>query len=125
MPAEPGATVSDPALGDGHFLLMPTLQAGWHPGNGIVMATVGWGLLDGAHNHDHDAHGHGGPTTATTATTRLRARRAASSILTPAASSCFASTAVLPSASTTAACGARRDWTASSCRAIRVASPAQ
>ena len=54
-------TVSDPALGDGHFLLMPTLQAGWHPGNGIVMATVGWGrVLDGAHNHDHDAHGHGG-----------------------------------------------------------------
>ena len=53
-------TVSDPALGDGHFLLMPTLQAGWHPGNGIVMATVGWGrVLDGAHNHDHDAHGHG------------------------------------------------------------------
>ena len=54
-------TVSDPALGDGHFLLMPTLQAGWHPGNGIVMTTVGWGrVLDGAHNHDHDAHGHGG-----------------------------------------------------------------
>ena len=51
-------TVSDPALGDGHFLLMPTLQVGWHPGNGIVMATVGWGrVLDGAH---HDAHGHGG-----------------------------------------------------------------
>ena len=54
-------TVSDPALGDGHFLLMPTVQAGWHPGQGILMGTLGWGrVLDGAHSHDHGDHGHDG-----------------------------------------------------------------
>ena len=52
-------TVSEPALGDGHFLLMPTLQVGWHPGNGILMSTVAWGrVLDGAHHHDEEGHGH-------------------------------------------------------------------
>ena len=45
-------TVSDPALGDGHFLLLPTLQAGWHPSRWIVMAVVGWGqTLDDDHHH--------------------------------------------------------------------------
>ena len=114
-------TVSDPALGDGHFLLMPTLQAGWHPGNGIVMATVGWGrVLDGAHNHDHDAHGHGGHDHGDHG--HDAAESAPGSIVNPHASSepCFASTAVHTSASTTAACGSRRDWTASkSCRAMK------
>lgn len=54
-------TVSDPALGDGHFLLMPTLQAGWHPGNGVLMGTLGWGrVLDGGHKHGHGGDGHEG-----------------------------------------------------------------
>jgi len=53
-------TVTDPKLGDGHFLMLPTLQAGWHPGNAIVMATVGWGqVLDGGHSHGGTDHAHG------------------------------------------------------------------
>jgi hypothetical protein len=45
-------TVTDPSLGDGHFLILPTLQAGWHPGSGILMGVLGWGrVLDGGHHH--------------------------------------------------------------------------
>jgi hypothetical protein len=45
-------TVSNPALGDGHFLLLPTVQAGWHPGSVIMMAVLGWGrALEGEHHH--------------------------------------------------------------------------
>ena len=45
-------TVRNPALGDGHFLLLPTLQTGWHPGSTIMMAVLGWGrVLEGEHHH--------------------------------------------------------------------------
>jgi len=60
-------SVSDEALGDGHFLILPTVQFGWYPSNAILSAIVGWGqVLDGNHNHSeshhssgHDDHGHG------------------------------------------------------------------
>lgn len=53
-------TVSQPALGDGHFLLLPTVQGAWMPDNKLVMATFGWSqVLDGEHNHSADeTHGH-------------------------------------------------------------------
>ena len=63
-------TVTSEALGDGHFLILPTLQGGWHPGSGILMTTIGLGqVLDNNHTHgpseshttethDHHEHAH-------------------------------------------------------------------
>ena len=48
-------TVTDPALGDGHFLLLPTLQMGWHPSQWIAMAVLGWGQTLDDHHHHHSA----------------------------------------------------------------------
>lgn len=60
-------TANDPALGDGHFLLLPYGRFGTRWTSWYFESQLGWAvaLTGGHHHHDHD-HGHGAATTPVT-----------------------------------------------------------
>lgn len=60
-------TVSQPSLGDGHILTLPTIQVGLFPKSSILMTTIGWGkVIGGGHTHgsvpNHETDNHGSDT---------------------------------------------------------------
>ncbi len=53
-------TATNPALGDSHFLVLPTTQLGWQSDQLYFLTTLGWGrTLGGSHKHAADTDGSG------------------------------------------------------------------